>query len=157
MPFGFMRFESKVRRHQDFKGWVEHILGQADMGKFLEEVGVLRPIQYALLMDVDRSLADVAFLTFRWSSYSHTFVVAWGEFCPSLEEVVKLTNLPVFGTYHAVDVLDNEGEKLVEGLHDAMTRAKYISNKRTYLSWLKYFTEGAGQNSACQLATFFAY
>lgn len=38
-----------------------------------------------------------------------------------------------------------------------MTRAKYASNKGTYLSWLKYFTEWAGQNSACKLAALFAY
>lgn len=42
-------------------------------------------------------------------------------------------------------------------MHDAVARAKYITNKGTYLSWVKYFKEGAGQNSVCQLAAFFAY
>lgn len=117
------------------------------METFLEEVRVMRAIQYALLMGVDKSPVDLAFLISRWSSYSHTFVAAWGEFCPSLEGVVKLTSLPMFGTYHVVDALDDEGEKLVEDLHDAMSRAKYTSNKGTYPSWLKYFKDGAGQNS----------
>lgn len=49
-----------------------------------------------------------------------------------------------FGTYHEVDALDTEEEKLVEDLHDAMSRAKYTSNKGTYLPWLKYFKDGAG-------------
>lgn len=89
MPFEFVRFKSKMRRHQDFRRWVEHILGQADMGKFLEEVGVLRPIQYALLIDVDMSPVDLAFLISRWSSYTHTFVTASGEFCPLFEVVVS--------------------------------------------------------------------
>lgn len=47
LPFGMVRFESKVQRHQDFKGWVDHVMAQDGIEKFLEDVGVLRPIQYA--------------------------------------------------------------------------------------------------------------
>lgn len=36
MPFRFVRFEAKTRRHVDFKSWMDHILSQADIGKFLE-------------------------------------------------------------------------------------------------------------------------
>lgn len=46
-------------------------------------------------MDVDRNLVDLVFLISRWSSYFHTFVAAWGEFCSSLEDVFMLTGLPV--------------------------------------------------------------
>lgn len=31
-----------------------------------------------------------------WSAESHTFV-AWGEFTPTLEDVVRMTMLPLFG------------------------------------------------------------
>lgn len=144
MPSEFVRFESKARRHSDFKGLVDHILGQADMGKFLDKKGVLRSFQYALVMDVDKSPVDLSFLISRRSSHSHTFVAVWGEFCPSLEDVFMLTELLMFGDYHAVDPLDDEGERLLEGLHDTMTRPKYALNKGTYLLWLKYFTDGAG-------------
>lgn len=58
---------------------MNHILTQADIGKFLEDIGVLRPLQYAVQMDVDRSPVDLAFLISRWSSYSHTFVLRGGE------------------------------------------------------------------------------
>lgn len=156
MPFGFIRFEAKTRRHADFKKWMDHILSQADMGKFLEDVGVLRPLQYAIQMDVDRSPVDLAFLISRWSSYSHTFIAAWGEFCPSLEDVFMLTGLSTFGDYHTVDALDDEGERLLALLHKTMSNAK-SSNKGTYLSWLTYFIKGAGLNSEVQLAAFFAY
>lgn len=56
---------------------------------------MLRPIQYALLMDFDRSRLDLAFLVSRWPSHSHTFVTAWGEFCPSLEDVAIIIGLPI--------------------------------------------------------------
>lgn len=157
MPFGFVRFESKIRRHNDFKDWYDHILSQTDMAKFLEDVGVLRPLQYALLMGVDRSPVDLSFLLSRWSSHSHTFVAARGEFSPSLEDVVVLTGLPMFGVHHAVDVLDGEGESMLGLLHNAMERAKYISNKLTYLSWMTFFVKGEGRNAEFQLAAFFAY
>lgn len=157
MPFGFVRFESKVRRHNDFKDWYDHILSQTDMAKFLEDVGVLRPLQYAPLMDVDRSPVDLSFLLSRWSSHSHTFVAAWGEFSPPLEDVVFLTGLSMFGVHHAVDVLNGEGERMLGLLHNAMERAKYISNKLTYLSWMTFFVKGEGRNAEFQLAAFFAY
>lgn len=60
---------------------------------------------------------------------------------------IYVDRLPTFGDYHEVDTHDDEGERLLEGLHDTMTRAKYASNKGTYLSWLTYFTKGAGQNT----------
>lgn len=92
MPFGFVRFEAKARRHADFKSWMDHNLTQADMEKFLEDIGMLRPLQYAVEMDMDRNPVDLVFLISRWSSCSHTFVVAWGEFCTSLEDVYMITS-----------------------------------------------------------------
>lgn len=74
MPFGFVRFEAKTRRHAGFKTWMDHVLSQADMENFIEDIGVLRPFQYAVQMDVNRNLVDLSFLISRWSSYSQTFV-----------------------------------------------------------------------------------
>lgn len=84
------------------------------MGKFLEEIGVLRPIQYVVLMNLDRSPIDRSFIVPRWSSHSHTFIAVRGEFCPSLEDVFMLTGLSIIGDYHTVDTLVNEGERLLE-------------------------------------------
>lgn len=127
------------------------------MPGFLEELGILRPIQNAMHEDVERNQLDLAFLVSRWSSHSHTFVVAWGEFCPSLEDVAMLTNLPLFGHTLALDALDGEGVQLVEDLRASMSDAKYVTNKLTYLSWARYFKEGLGMTSPCHLAAFFAY
>lgn len=45
---------------------------------------------------------DLEFLNSRWIIESHTFVTAWGEFCPTLENIVVLTNLPMFGESKAI-------------------------------------------------------
>lgn len=62
IPFGVVKFESKARRHDQFKTWAESILASPDMGKFLEELGMLRPIQYSLFMEVERNPVNLAFL-----------------------------------------------------------------------------------------------
>lgn len=154
LPFSLMRFESKARRHYLFKTWAAHVLGQPDMKSFLEELGILRPIQNAMHADVERNQLELGFLVSRWSSHSHTFVAAWGEFCLSLEDVEMLTNLPLFGHTLMVDALDGEGEQLVEDLRASMSDAKYVTNKLTYLSWTRYFKEGLGITSPCHLAAF---
>lgn len=51
---------------------------------------------------INRSLEDLEFLTARWSTESHTFFATWGEFFSTLEDVVVMTGLPVFGEIRAV-------------------------------------------------------
>lgn len=60
---------------------------------------------------------DLEFLISRLSDESHTVVTACGEFCPTLEDVVVLTGLPVFGESKVIRMpessdiaLDAEGE-----------------------------------------------
>lgn len=105
VPFGVIKFEPKAQKHKEFKTWAESILAQSFMAKFLEDLGVLRPIQYAMFVEVERNPVDLAFLVSRWSLSSHTFLAAWGEFCPSLEDMVMFTGLPIFGNYHVMDTL----------------------------------------------------
>lgn len=135
LPFSLMRFESKARRHDLFNACAAHVLRQPDMPSFLEELGVLRPSHNAMQADMERNQLDLTFLVSRWSSHSHTFVAAWGEFCPFLEDVAMLTNLPLFGHTLVLDALEGEGEQLVEDLRASMTDSKYMTNKLTYLSW----------------------
>lgn len=64
-----------------------------------------------------------------------------------MEDMFIITGLSTFEDHHTVDALDDEGERLLAGPHEAMTKAKYASNKGTYLSWLTYFTKGIGLNN----------
>lgn len=63
------------------------------------------------------------FLFSRWSTKSHTFVAAWGKFCPTLKDVVVVIGLPLFGEAITIKLLvdsdkialDREGEKITQG------------------------------------------
>lgn len=44
---------------------------------------------------INRNPMDLKFLISRSSVELHMFVPAWGEFCPTLEDVVMLTSLPL--------------------------------------------------------------
>lgn len=40
---------------------------------------------------------DLEFLLSRWRTEIHSFFTLWGEFGPTLEDVMMLTSLPTFG------------------------------------------------------------
>lgn len=62
VPFEIIKFESKTRRHQEFKTWAESIFAQLGMEEFSEDLGILKPMKYALFMEVERNLFDLSFL-----------------------------------------------------------------------------------------------
>lgn len=45
-----------------------------------------------------------------WSIESHTFVAAQHEFYPTLEDVIVLTSLPVFGEARTIKMLEDSDE-----------------------------------------------
>lgn len=76
------------------------------MEKFFEDPGFMRFINVSRFKEVERSLVDLAFVVSRWFTSSHSFAVAWVDFCSSLEGVAMLTSLPLFGNFYMVDALD---------------------------------------------------
>lgn len=111
-------------------------------------------------MSVERSSEDFEFLMLRWSIETHTFVASWGEFGPTLEDVVALTLLPLFGDAQVAHFKLTDKDSKVR--HDALTqflqKTKYgASKKSTYLTWASYFVDGAGKDSPFQLEAFLAY
>lgn len=84
---------------------------------------------------------------------SHTFVTAWGEFCPTLEDVVVLTGFPLLGEAKAVVLPENSEGMMDDGdearlivLNEALTDSK-AKGKSTYSSWVTYFTTGKEDRS----------
>lgn len=78
---------------------------------------------------------------------SHTFIAAWGEFGPTLEDVVVLTGLPVFGDSKTVAMPDDSSTKLDEEgkirlglLNEALTASKH-KGKSPYNLWVSFFTD----------------
>lgn len=60
-------------------------------------------------MSIQRSHTDLEFLIFRWSTKSHTFTPTWGR--PTLEDIVDLMCLPMFGESQATGIILNEKDK----------------------------------------------
>lgn len=82
-----------------------------------------------------------------WSTKSYTFIAAWGEFCTTLEEVIVLTDLLLFGEVRTIELLDDseeisldgEGERKLESLKKVLSKSKLKTNS-TYSSSVRYFT-----------------
>lgn len=75
---------------------------------------------------INRSHKDVEFWGESLQNIeSQTFIVAWGEFFPTLEDVVALTGLPIFGEPRIINMpgevlevaLDEAGKRKLEALN----------------------------------------
>lgn len=64
--------------------------------------GVWKVLNLSKTLYINRSPTDLKFLISKWNVESHTFVTTWGEFCPTFEDVVVLTGLPLLGEAKAV-------------------------------------------------------
>lgn len=91
-----------------------------------------------------KSHEDLELLVLRWSAESHTFVVASGEFGPTLEDVLNITALPLYGETNTMGlILEGEDEDKLQSLTAAIHHSKAASsNKFTNSSWIHYLDEG---------------
>lgn len=79
-----------------------------------------------------------------------------GEVLSVPEDVYMLTGLPTFGITMQSMLSTTRGEA-ARGSARNHKKAKYSSNKGTYLSCLTYFTKGVGLNTKVQLVAVFEY
>lgn len=71
---------------------------------------------------------------------SDTFIASWGEFRPTLKDMVSLTMLPIYRERKSMgEVLKGEDEDKLHSLTSAMAASK-TSGKSSYATW--YFDEG---------------
>lgn len=100
---------------------------------------------------------DLELLISRCSVENHSFIVPWGEFGPTLEDVVSLTSLHLCGIVKAMGMVLEEGdEDKLQQLTFAM--ASFMTPvKSTNSSWIRYFEEGEGSQCALVLGTLFSY
>lgn len=74
--------------------------------------GIGKALNLLKTLIINRSPLDLEFLISRWSVESHTLVAARGEFGPTLEDVVVLTGLPIFGDAKVIAMSDDSRTKL---------------------------------------------
>lgn len=68
-------------------------------------------------------------------------------------------SLLVFGEDRVTNfkIAKGQNKKRLDAMTSFLSKSKYSTNKTTYLSWVKYFTEGSRINSPHQLDAFLAY
>lgn len=74
---------------------------------------------------------------------SHIFIVAWGEFSPTLEDVVALSSFPIFEERRTIKLpgdpkeiaLDKSDKKKLEALTKALSDSKYTNRARMPRGW----------------------
>lgn len=110
------------------------MLAESGVEKLLNRMELLKVIIRARLIAIEKNPVDLVFLMSRWSIETHMFVVAWGEFSPSLKDVATLMSLSLFGEAHATRVtLSWDDQKKVEFLSKSLLCFKYSTSKFTYL------------------------
>lgn len=102
---------SKTSRHEKFDSWSETILAQPKMKKKLNEPGIMKATTIARKMVVDRKPADLKILMSSLSVDTHTFNTAWREFGPTLEDVIMLSSLSLFGEAQVAILTEGETRK----------------------------------------------
>lgn len=66
-------------------------------------------------------------MVLRWNTKSHTFLAAWGKYAPILEDVAKLTMLPLFdGANSLWIVLDEDDYTMLKYLTVAHGCLEYV-------------------------------
>lgn len=81
---------------------------------------------------------------------------SWGEFGPSLKDMITLTSLPLFRVCPRT-----RGDPRRRGLEEArllekaLSDSRYGANKATYL--VEFFEEGEGRNNRYQVEALLTY
>lgn len=97
--------------------------------KKITEIGIRKALNLSKSLANNWTPEDMEFLVSRWSTESHTFIVWWGEFCPTTEDVIVLTG-PLFGETRTVKLLDDseeivlnrESDRKLEALNKALNK-----------------------------------
>lgn len=127
MPFCEVRFVSKTHQHEKFEEWAKEMIAQLGMSKKLLELGIMRSITQARRTTVERNSKDLEFLLSRWSIETHSSVTSWGEFGPSLEDVMMLTSLSAFDNVQVAHfkLSDKENKERHNALTSFLQKTKY--------------------------------
>lgn len=156
-------FEAKSQTSPSFVEWSTALMKDSVWSDAIISAGIGKALNLSKSLVVNRSPLDLEFLISRWSTESHTFVAAWGEFGPTLEDVVVLMGLPVFGEVQAVSIaddssvsLDVDGEIRLTLLNEALVASKH-KGKSTYSTWVGFFTNGPGVASEVRVEAMLSF
>ncbi|QHO08837.1 uncharacterized protein DS421_14g476170 [Arachis hypogaea] len=137
--FPWTSFKSEAATHVNkvWQKWVFTVLFE-EGGNFVRRLklaGVTEAIRTSAGLGVQRNGYNMSLLWQRWCSQTHTFLTSWGEFSPTLKDVVVLLQLPVFGSVDLTLLCPDSNllklaRRLQMSLSDAGRYAKELSKSR---------------------------
>lgn len=85
--------------------WATKLMADSAYSDVIISVGIGKALNLSKTLIINKRPLGLELLISWWSTESHTFVAAWDEFGPTLEDVVVLTGLPIFGESRAIAML----------------------------------------------------
>ncbi|KAH7848653.1 hypothetical protein Vadar_005728 [Vaccinium darrowii] len=110
-PFFNVAWKSHVQSPRAYKLWVQEILTNPTFAGILESAQVSLAICTSLRANITRGRNWLEVMLSRWWPTTHTFIAAWGEITPTLEDVCYLWNLNLMGEVNPALPLTPEQEK----------------------------------------------
>ena len=113
-------------------------------------MGIREVIWVSTSLFMPKRWEDLELLALRWSFLTHTFIIAWGEFTPTLEDVHVLLRLPCFEVaIPAISALDKVTIDSTHALKKALTDSSHYnsslrlcpstSGKHNHAGWIRFF------------------
>lgn len=130
--------------------WVESELANPVSLDILRRTEVLDAIFLSRKYEIHLEVELLRHVVRRWSTDTHTFICSWGEFTPTLEDVVNLLHLPVSGNQDPFNILLSAEDK--KRLH-ILRKGAPISSSRSlrFSSWVRHFGNKDKENP-CRLS-----
>lgn len=130
LPLSATIWQAKEEKASGWEEWFKRINSIPEYAAKLNRAGVKRSINITTAMDVKRDKAALAVLLARRNTCTHTFIVSWGEFTPTLEDVMELLQLLVFGDSDLAQfTLNSEEQKAYDYLEKVITNSGKKSTK----------------------------
>lgn len=74
----------------------------ASLSERLMDANVKLPIFCSRVCSLCRQHSDLEVLISKWSIDTHTFITSWGEFIPTLKDMLQMRHLSLFGEANAM-------------------------------------------------------
>ncbi|KAF4368444.1 hypothetical protein F8388_018114 [Cannabis sativa] len=132
---------------QGWKRWISSVATRFSTP--LSSAKILSPMLASSDLEIYRVKSSLDQLMSYWSKATHTFIVNWGEFTITLEDVYALLLLSICGTTSLVSPLANDEQSLLSFLTLAVEdlKKRYMKKKQyDLLNWVRYFHQEDSQD-----------
>ncbi|KAF4357139.1 hypothetical protein F8388_002344 [Cannabis sativa] len=123
-----------------WKDWITSVLTRFQAP--LKSVGILSSMWVCFGIEIFRDVTILNQLVSCWCPTTHTFLVNWGEFSVTLEDVYALLLLPICGITSAIEPLSKDEKELLSALTEASNDFKKNDATCDMHEWITHFHRG---------------